>query len=76
MVRKGGQKRLLEGLTEKQQIMLRIIKESPEISRKKLVKELNINPSAVQKRVEKLKQKGLIKRVGGAKGGHWEIIEK
>jgi len=75
VVRKGGQKRWSE-LTEKQQIILQIIKESPEMSRKELTKELNINPSAVQKRVEKLKQKGLIKRVGGARGGYWEIIKK
>jgi len=76
VVRKGGQKRWSEELTEKQQIILQIIKESPEMSRKELTKELNINPSAVQKRVEKLKQKGLIKRVGGARGGYWEIIKK
>ena len=56
VVRKGGQKRWSE-LTEKQQTILRIIKENPKISRKELVKELNINPSAVQKHIEKLKQK-------------------
>lgn len=75
VVRKGGQKRWSE-LTEKQQIILQIIKENPKISRKEIVKELNINPSAIQKRIEKLKQKGLLKRIGPAKGGHWEIIRK
>jgi len=72
VVRKGGQKRWSE-LTEKQQTILRIIKENPKISRKELVKELNINPSAVQKHIEKLKQKKLLKRIGPAKGGHWEV---
>jgi len=75
VVRKGGQKGWSE-LTEKQQIILQIIQESPKISRKELVKELGINPSAVQKRIEKLKQKGLLKRIGSARSGSWEIIGK
>ena len=62
-------------LTEKQQILLQIIKEKPKIFRKKLVKELNINPSAIQKRIEILKRKKLLKRIGSTKDGHWEIIE-
>lgn len=36
--------------------------------------KLKINPSAVQKHLNKLKQKGLLKRIGPDKGGYWEII--
>jgi len=54
---------------------LRIIKENPKIFRNELVKELNINPSAVQKHIEKLKQKKLLKRIGPAKGGYWEVLK-
>jgi ATP-dependent DNA helicase RecG len=40
-----------------------------------LSEKLNINPSAVQKHINKLKQKGLLKRVGPTKGGYWKIVE-
>ena len=39
-----------------------------------LCNELEINPSAVQKHIEKLKAANVIKRHGGANGGHWEIL--
>ena len=35
---------------------------------------LGINPSAVQKHIEKLKKENAIKRSGGDKGGWWEIL--
>ncbi len=47
----------------------------PQISRSKLSKLLGINPSAIQKHIEKLKAKHIIKRIGPDKGGHWEVIE-
>ena len=30
--------------------------------------------SVPEKNIEKLKQKGLLKRIGPAKGGHWEVV--
>jgi ATP-dependent DNA helicase RecG len=70
VVRKGGQK-----LTVKQQELLDLLTHSSSLSRKNLSNILNINESAVQKRLEILKKKGVIKRKGGTKGGHWEIKE-
>ena len=40
---------------------------------RKLAKKLGINASAVQKHLDALKVKSVIKRVGPDKGGHWEI---
>ena len=71
VVRKGGQK-----LTDKQQELLDILIQTPSISRKKLSNLLKINESAVQKRLETLKDKGILKRKGAAKGGYWKIIVK
>lgn len=68
---KGGQKRW----SETSQKILELIKQNPQVSRKELCDNLEINPSAVQKHIEKLKAQGIIKRIGGAKGGHWEIVE-
>ena len=74
VVRKGGQKRWSE-LTQRQAEILQLIKENQKITRKMLSEKLNINPSAVQKHINKLKQKGLLKRVGPTKGGYWKIVE-
>ena len=73
VVRRGGQQRWSE-LTKKQLGVMRIIKENPSISRKALSLQLGINESAVQKHIEHLKTKEAIRRIGPAKGGHWEII--
>lgn len=60
-------------LSDRQKEIMELIQKKPTISRKELSEALNINPSAIQKHLKGLKQKGIIKRVGGAKGGHWEI---
>jgi ATP-dependent DNA helicase RecG len=73
VVRKGGQKRWSE-LTKKQQQILEIIQDNPKMSRLELSKDLGINPSAVQKHIEKLKEKGLLRRIGPDKGGYWEVL--
>lgn len=67
----GGQKKW----SETTQRVFNLIKANPNISRKQLCEELNINPSAIQKHIEKLKEQNAIKRQGGAKGGWWEIVE-
>ncbi len=66
----GGQKKWSE-TTEK---VYELIKTNPKITRKELCENLGINPSAVQKHIEKLKKENAIKRSGGDKGGYWEIL--
>jgi len=63
------------GLTERQIEILVLINENPKIPRKQLSEKLNINQSAVQRHLEKLKEKGILKRIGPAKGGSWKILE-
>jgi len=75
VVRKGGQKRWSK-LTEKQTKVVQIIEGNPRISRKELALKLGINESAVQKHIENLKKKEAIRRIGPAKGGYWEVIER
>ena len=65
----GGQKKWSE-TTEK---ILQLIKNNPKISRSELCDELEINPSAIQKHIEKLKNAKAIERIGGAKGGEWRV---
>ncbi len=69
VARKGGQK-----ITAKQAVVLDFIKQNPSISRSDLSDKLKINESAVRKHLDALRNKGVIKRVGPDKGGHWEVL--
>lgn len=54
-------------------IVLSIL-DDPYITQSLLVKQTGINRSAIQKHLDKLKEYGIIKRVGPDRGGHWECI--
>jgi predicted HTH transcriptional regulator len=41
-----------------------------------LAEALGMTTRGVEKQISKLRQDGLLRRVGPAKGGHWEVIEK
>ena len=69
--KKGGQKKWSETSLK----ILDLIKQDPKTSRKTLSEVLQINPSAVQKHITKLKEQKLIERIGGAKGGEWKVNE-
>jgi len=63
-------------ISKMQKEILGLLKANPKISRAELTAKLNINPSAIQKHINTLKAKSLIKRIGAAKGGYWEVIDK
>lgn len=67
----GGKAELLN-LTERQLVVLQVVEHNPTISQSELADQLGINPSAVQKHLEKLKQAGVIERIGGTRG-YWKI---
>ena len=49
--------------------------ENKYISKKEISEKIGISTTAVDKNIAKLKEKGIIKRIGPAKGGHWEVKE-
>ncbi len=65
--------RKINWLSEKVVRLLELIAEKPMINRKELSEALQINPSAVQKHIEKLKDEGVIMREGSDKKGRWRI---
>jgi len=72
--RKENQTRWVEKLAESQKKVLELIKINPKISKKEMSNRIGINTTAIDKNIEKLKQKGFLKRIGPAKGGYWEIV--
>ena len=53
-----------------------MIKENPEITNKELAEACGITEDGVYWNTKKLRKNNIIRRVGGDKGEHWEIIEK
>ncbi len=76
--RKGVEKgvdRGVEKLSENEQKLLKLIQENPSISKAEMVLKGELTKKTVEYNIESLKKKGILKRVGGAKGGYWEITE-
>ena len=71
----GLAERLVERLVESQQRILKLTKENPYISKKELAEIIGISTTAIDKNIKQLKKKGLLKRIGPDKGGHWEIVD-
>ena len=62
-------------LTELEKKVLNEIKKNARISRSQLSKKLGIKPDTAKEYIKKLRDKGVLRRVGKTSGGHWEVIE-
>jgi len=67
-------KKLGENVGENEAKIFNLISQDKNITYVELANKLNITEKSVYKNIEKLKKKGLLKRIGPAKGGHWEVI--
>ena len=59
-------------LKSREQNIIKLTKENNTIS-VELAEKLFVTPRTIIRDIEKLKQLGILKRIGPAKGGHWEI---
>ena len=54
--------------------ILSLLKTEPELAAREIARRIGISPRAVEKQIAKLRQGGKIRRIGPAKGGHWEVL--
>jgi len=64
-----------EKVTENQKKILAQIKLNPFITTEELSKIVGISSRKIKENIAKLKNKDMLKRIGPAKGGHWEVVE-
>jgi ATP-dependent DNA helicase RecG len=64
---------LVDGLVESQRKIVELIKANPKISKKEMSESIGISTTAVDKHIRSLREKGILKRVGGDRSGHWEL---
>lgn len=67
------EEKLVEKLVENERRILRLIHHNKRISISDMSKEVGISTTAIHKNLLKLKQKGVLRRVGPDKGGYWEV---
>ncbi len=66
-----------QNTTQKQREILNYLIEHPKASRKELAGVINgITEGGVKYNLNALQKKGLLKRIGPDKGGHWEVIHE
>lgn len=65
-----------ERVTENQKRVLEEIMKDKYITVKRLSESIGISERKTQENIKKLKDKGLLKRVGPDKGGYWEVLTK
>ncbi len=58
------------------QKILELISRDPNITIREMAAKLGISDRAVKKNIQKLKAQGLLRRVGPARGGHWEVVQR
>lgn len=56
------------------QKILLAIANNPNVTQKELAVMIGIIPDGIKKAMEGLKKARLIGRIGGKKGGHWEVV--
>ena len=68
--------RVGEKLTENQKKIIENILHTPKISARELSGIVGISQRKIEQNISRLKNSGLLNRVGSAKGGYWEVIGK
>ncbi len=64
-----------EELLDKENEILELLENNPNLSIRTLCEKLNISYRTTQRYVSNLKEKGIMERVGGNKKGYWKIIK-
>jgi Fic family protein len=58
---------------ETQRTIVRLLSAQSAISAKRIAEEIGMSSRGVQKSIDALKKRGLVERIGPAKGGHWLV---
>lgn len=71
----GVTERATERVTEKELKVLSLLRENPSYTYNELAEKLHVSRKTVSVRIAKLRNKGIIFRVGSDTEGHWQINE-
>ena len=63
-------------VTDNQKAIIRIILEDKTVTTSQLSFKIGISQRKIKENISKLREAEILRRVGSAKGGHWEILQK
>jgi len=63
-------------LSDNERTVFEEMQTRPKVTANELSEKLDINLRNTKKIIEKLKEKGLVERIGSRKAGHWEVVGK
>ncbi len=67
--------KLHENLSGLQKKIVELMRADPKITYDELIKSTNKSREGLRKNIQRLKEAGIVKRIGPDKGGHWKVIE-
>ncbi len=70
---KKGVEEGVENLSVNEGIIYRLIKNNPSISKREITINGRMSKKTVDYNINKLKQKGILIRIGPDKGGYWQV---
>jgi len=62
-----------EKLTNNQQAILKCMQDNPAVAAKEISELIGISLRKTEENIKKLREHGLIERIGPARGGHWDV---
>ena len=66
--------KVTDKVTENQKVIIELINKNNNYTTAELAQKVGISQRKVKENLRKLKEKGLLKRIGSAKRGYWEIV--
>ena len=63
-----------QDLSQQDMALVELIKAKPSISKSQVAEEMGWKKDNASYHIQKLKEKGIIKRIGTSQNGHWEVI--
>lgn len=58
------------------EIIISSLRNNPHVSQKQLAENTGLTRRGIEWNLQQLKAKGIIRRIGPDKGGHWEVIDE
>ena len=62
-------------LTRNQQQILELLRQHPHMAAPELARQVGISSRKIEQNIARLKELQLLKRIGPARGGHWEVVQ-
>jgi ATP-dependent DNA helicase RecG len=64
-----------EALTNNQRQILTLLRDNPRMAAREVAQRISISSRKVEENIAKLKTLKLLRRIGPAKGGYWQVTE-